>query len=65
MISLHYNFIWTVCTIYFRSLDNFSLTCELYDLGLQHCHLNLKIVVSSEDKSSVLFETIGSIFCML
>jgi len=23
-------------------MDNFSLTCELYDLGLQDCQLNLK-----------------------
>ena len=57
VISLHYNFIWwTVYTIYFRSMDNFSLTCELYNLGLLNCQLIFKFPASPEDNSSVLLK---------
>ena len=49
MISLHYNFIY-------RTLWIISLTCELYDLDLQHCQLNLKTVASPEDKRGVLLK---------
>jgi len=37
-------------------LDNFSLTCELYNLGLQDCQLNVKTVASPEDKRGVLLK---------
>lgn len=54
VFSLYYNFSWRILyIIYFRDLQNLSLTCESYCWVLPDSQLFLKFVPSPEGKNSL------------
>jgi len=55
VFSFYYNFIWRIVyTIYFRDLNSFCHTYELYAWVLLDCLLFLKFFGLPEDECSVL-----------
>jgi len=56
VISSYCNFICILCAIYFRGLDNLSLTRELYEMILLDSQLIPDTLASPDDESGVLLK---------
>jgi len=56
VVSSYCNFIWFICAIYFRGLDNLSLPYELYEIVLLDCQLIPNTLASPDDETTLLLK---------